>query len=71
MENNITVGGKKYRLAAFINMPKFNHYGAGIINNLYNKIYVEEGFNYYNDAKSNDSIIKVEQYKKDNLKTSY
>ena len=68
LENNITVGGKKYRLAAFINMPKFNHYGAGIINSLYNNIYVEEGFNYYNDAKSNNSIIKVEQYKKDNLK---
>ena len=68
LDNNITVGGKKYRLAAFINMPKFNHYGAGIINSLYNNIYVEEGFNYYNDAKSNNSIIKVEQYKKYNLK---
>ena len=49
-------------------MPKFNYYGVGIINNLYRNIYVEEGFNYYNDAKSNNSIIKVEQYKKDNLK---
>ena len=48
-------------MVTFINLPKFNHYGAGIINKLYYNIYVEEGFNYYNDSKSNNSIIKVEQ----------
>ena len=68
LEYNITVRGKKYRLAAFINMPEFNHYGAGIINSIYNNIYVEKGFNYYNDAKDNDSIIIRGQFKKDNLK---
>ena len=49
-------------------MPEFNHYSAGIINSKYNNIYVEKGFNYYNDAKDNDSIIIREQFKKDNLK---
>ena len=60
LKYDINIDNKSYKLAAIFNMPSYNHYSSSIINSLYDTEYAKKNYNYYNDAKADNSNIYLE-----------